>query len=60
MAKDPPVDYDKMIADLVHEVDAKMEDIRSTVRSISDIIKTRQGLEQDKASETEEKPDGTK
>lgn len=44
---DKTVDYDAMISDLVHQVDSKMEEIRSTVKSISEIIKTRQELEQE-------------
>jgi hypothetical protein len=42
------VDYDKLISDLVHQVDTKMEDIKDTVRSIAGIIKERQQLEADK------------
>ena len=48
MAKPTQDDYDKMISDLVHQVDTKMEDIKDTVRSIAGIIKERQALEVEK------------
>ena len=43
--KEVPPDYDEMIADLVHQVDSKMEDIKATIRSIAGIIQERQALE---------------
>lgn len=47
-----PVDYDQMIADLVRQVDSKMEDIKGTVRSIAGIIQERQDLEAEKKGAT--------
>ena len=53
-----PIDYDALITGLVHQVDAKMEEIRGTVKSISQIIKERQGLEADKAAAKGAQADG--
>ncbi len=47
-----PVDYDQMIADLVRQVDSKMEDIKVTVRAITGIIQERQDLEAEKKGAT--------